>query len=70
MLMPRPIPEADDVDEAELLLLAPFDAKYPCCRASWNGKLVNELVGLRDSDPVGDSRSDPVLMLSGGLSGR
>ncbi len=35
----------------------------------WSGKkLAIELVGLSDSDPVGDARSDPVDILSGGLS--
>lgn len=32
-------------------------------------KLVIELVGLKDNDPVGDSRSEPVDMLRGGLKG-
>lgn len=36
----------------------------------WSGKkLAIELVGLSDSDPVGDARSDPVDILIGGLSG-
>lgn len=37
-----------------------------CCSGK---KLTIELVGLKDSEPVGDARSDPVLMLSGGLKG-
>lgn len=34
------------------------------------GKLAIEFVGLREREPVGDARSDPVDMLKGGLSGR
>lgn len=37
-----------------------------CCSGK---KLTIELVGLSDNEPVGDARSEPVLMLSGGLSG-
>lgn len=32
-------------------------------------KLIIELVGDNDSEPVGEARSEPVLILSGGLSG-
>lgn len=36
----------------------------------WSGKkLTIELVGLNDNEPVGDARSEPVLMLNGGLNG-
>lgn len=37
-----------------------------CCSGK---KLIIELVGLNDNDPVGEARSEPVLILSGGLNG-
>lgn len=36
----------------------------------WSGKkLAIEFVGLSDSEPVGEARSDPVDILIGGLNG-
>lgn len=37
-----------------------------CCSGK---KLTIELVGLNDKDPVGEERSEPVLILKGGLMG-
>lgn len=44
----------------------------PCCSVGLMAsgkKLAIEVVGLRDSDPIGEARSEPVDMDSAGLSG-
>lgn len=45
---------------------APLNAVGLCCSGK---KFTIELVGDNEREPVGDARSDPVLILNGGVSG-
>uniref|UniRef100_A0A1A9WH06 Peptidase S1 domain-containing protein n=1 Tax=Glossina brevipalpis TaxID=37001 RepID=A0A1A9WH06_9MUSC len=66
LLLMLPPPLVNVVAVAGLMEMGTALAGLIC---SLNGKLIIELVGDRDKEPVGDSRSDAVDLLNGGVRG-